>query len=170
MIPRASIALLILLLASHGYSQDTPTEKEAAREVLKKMAALEQSLDVPGIVTRLTGPNAERDRVVARAKELMDQELLALSDDIATHPEIGFEEKRSNHTYEMDADNLKPIGHNGFTVDAQTMAALLFDFATRPDYRAAVKKEFDGIKQLFGEYIEALKKVYTVPTVPEPKE
>ena len=75
----------------------------------------------------------------------------------------------SNHTYEMDADNLKEIGHKGFTVDAQTMAAVLFDFATHPDYRAAVKKEFDGIKALFGEYQNALKNVYTVPTVPDPK-
>jgi amidohydrolase len=75
----------------------------------------------------------------------------------------------SNHTYEMDADNLKPIGHKGFTVDAQAMAAILFDFATHPDYRAAVRKEFDGIKALFGEYQTALQKVYTVPAVPEPK-
>ena len=59
------------------------------------MAALEQSLDVPAIVARLTGPNPARDQVVARVKELMDKELLALADDIATHPEIGFEEKRS---------------------------------------------------------------------------
>ena len=35
--------------------------------------------------------------------------------------------------------------------------------------RAAVKKEFDGIKALFGEYQTALKKVYTVPVVPDPK-
>jgi len=75
----------------------------------------------------------------------------------------------SNHTYEMDADNLKEVGHKGFTVDAQAMAAVLFDFATRADYRAAVKKEFDGIKALFGEYQTALKKVYTVPTVPDPR-
>jgi amidohydrolase len=74
-----------------------------------------------------------------------------------------------NHTYEMDADNLNEIGHNGFTVDAQTMTAVLFDFATHPEYRAAVKKEFDGIKALFGEYQEALKKVYAVPVVPDPK-
>ena len=73
----------------------------------------------------------------------------------------------ANHTYEMDADNLKPIGHNGFTVDAQVMTAILFDFATHPDYRAAVKKEFDGIKGLFGEYQDALKKVYVKPTVPQ---
>jgi metal-dependent amidase/aminoacylase/carboxypeptidase family protein len=74
-----------------------------------------------------------------------------------------------NHTYEMDADNLKPIGHTGFTIDAETMTAILFDFATHADYRAAVKKEFDGIKALFGEYQTALRKVYRVPNVPEPK-
>ena len=49
------------------------------------------------------------------------------------------------------------------------MAAVLFDFATHADYRAVVKKEFDGIKALFGEYQASLKKVYTVPVVPEPK-
>ena len=471
------VATLLLTLTAAARAQDTLTERDAARDVLRKMSALEQSLDVPGLVSRLTGPNAERDQVVARARELMDKELLALADDIATHPEIGFEEKRSvgklidhlqrhnfsvetgsaglttafiakyrrnnggptlgviveydalrgtkgpfhgdqhsaqgpsglaaaiavseylartktpgsvivygapgeemmppnaktvmhdahvfdgadvivrshassttsrpahgfgscclniigakytfngapthqmtpwngrnaleaviklfeninsvrasirpeariqgvileggaapnvvpdrtvadfyirypdevylqqvvefvdnaakaaalatgtkvkidhygkdldgiglatlaevgfaymksfgatgvrpepakpqgyeetgsvsrdipgiglsaqsstfsNHTYEMDADNLKEIGHKGFTVDAQAMAAVLFDFATHADYRAAVKKEFDGIKALFGEYQTALKKVYTVPTVPDPK-
>jgi metal-dependent amidase/aminoacylase/carboxypeptidase family protein len=75
----------------------------------------------------------------------------------------------SNHTYEMDADNLKEVGHKGFTIDAEAMAAVLFDFATHADYREAVKREFAGIKALFGEYQAALKKVYTVPTVPDPK-
>ncbi len=474
---RGSYFVLILSVPAAAVAQDTPTERDAARDVLKKMSALEQSLDVPALVTRLTGANAARDAVVARAKELMDKELLTMADDIATHPEIGFEEKRSvakltdflrqhnfsvetgsgglstafvgkfkgnngsptlgiileydalrgtkgafhgdqhsaqgpvgmaaaiamaewlqktkspgsivvygtpgeemmppnaktvmheahafdgadiivrshassvtsrpehgfgtcclnivgakytfsgapthqmtpwngrnaleavihffenidasrisirpearvqgvileggaapnvvpdravadfyirypdevylqqvvefvdnaakaaalstgtkvkidhygkdvdgislstlgevgfaymkqfgatgvlpepakpqgyeetgsvsrdipgvgfsaqsstwsNHTYEMDADNLKEIGHKGFTVDAQAMSAVLFDFVTRADYRAAVKKEFDGIKALFGEYQTALKKTYTVPTVPEPK-
>jgi len=101
MMQRVFVFLLLLLtsnfslLTSTVLAQDTPTEKEAARDVLKKMEALEQSLDVPGLVSKLTGPNAVRDQVVARAKELMDKELLALADDIATHPEIGFEEKRS---------------------------------------------------------------------------
>src|SRR6185436_2038423 len=83
---------LLLLLAVPGalLAQDTETEKQAAREVLAKMAALEQSLDVPAMVSRLTGPNPARDQVIARVKEL-----LALADDIATHPEIGFQEKRS---------------------------------------------------------------------------
>jgi metal-dependent amidase/aminoacylase/carboxypeptidase family protein len=87
-------------------------------------------------------------------------------------PGLGFSAQSSfapNHTYEMDADNLKEIGHKGFTVDAQAMAAVLFDFATDAGYRAAVKKEFDGIRALFGEYQAALKKVYTVPVVPDPK-
>jgi hypothetical protein len=69
----------------------------------------------------------------------------------------------------MDADNLTNTGHAGFTIDAETMAAILFDFATHADYRAAVKKEFDGIKSLFGEYQNALKKAYQAPTVPDPK-
>jgi hypothetical protein len=49
------------------------------------------------------------------------------------------------------------------------MAAVLFDFATHADYRTAVKREFDGIKARFGEYQASSKKVYTVPTVPNPK-
>jgi hypothetical protein len=32
-----------------------------------------------------------------------------------------------------------------------------------------VKKEFDGIRALFGEYQTALKKVYGTPTVLDPK-
>ncbi|HEY6214012.1 MAG TPA: peptidase dimerization domain-containing protein [Vicinamibacterales bacterium] len=477
MLKTPAAALAFILLSTPAFAQETDTEKTAARDVLRKMAALEASVDVPALVARLTGPNPERDAVVARAKELMDKELLAMADDIATHPEIGFEEKRSvgrltdylrqhnfsietgtaglstafvakfrggsgaprmgvileydalrgtkgafhgdqhsaqgpvgiavaiaiseylartqtpgsvvvfgtpgeemmppnaktemhlahafdgmdvivrshsssqtsrpaagfgtccmnidgvkytfsgapahqltswngrnalegvihlfnnidsvrssirpeariqgviteggaapnvtpdrtaadfyirypdeiylqqvtefvdnaakaaalstgtkvkidhygkdrdgisvatlgelgfaymkkfgatnvqpqpgkpqgfeetgsvsrdipgvgitaqsstapNHTYEMDADNLKPIGHAGFTIDAETMTAILFDFATHPEYRAAVKKEFDGIKALFGEYLEALKKAYEVPVVPDPK-
>ncbi len=73
------------------------------------------------------------------------------------------------HTYEMETDALADVGHKGFTVDAMAMSALLFDFATRPDYRAAVKKEFEGIKALFGEYQAALQKTYVTPKVPNPE-
>lgn len=75
----------------------------------------------------------------------------------------------ANHTYEMEKDGGAEIGHHGFLVDAESMTALLYDYATHPDYRVAVKKEFDGIRALFGDYQEALKKVYTVPTVADPK-
>jgi len=87
-------------------------------------------------------------------------------------PGIGVEAKTSdyaNHTYEMLADALKPVGHDGFVTDAETMAALLYDFSTRADYRALVKKEFTGMKSLYGQYQEALKRVYVVPKVEEPK-
>jgi amidohydrolase len=87
-------------------------------------------------------------------------------------PGIGVSAQSSNspnHTYEMDADNRQEIGHKGFTIDAETMTAILFDFATHAEYRAAVKKEFDGIKALFDEYLAALKKTYTVPAVGDPK-
>ena len=87
-------------------------------------------------------------------------------------PGMGFTAYSSNganHTYEMEADALTDVGHKGFLVDAQAMTALLFDFATHPDYRAAVKREFDTIHTLFSEYEEALAKVYNVPAVPEPK-
>ncbi len=87
-------------------------------------------------------------------------------------PGMGFTAASStatNHTYQMEADALTEVGHKGFMVDAEGMTALLYDFATHADYRAAVKREFDGIKALFGEYTQALEKVYTVPQVPEPK-
>jgi len=96
------------------------------------------------------------------------EETGSVSSDI---PGLGFAAYSSNfanHTYEMEADALTEVGHQGFQVDAQAMAAILFDFATHAEYRAAVKREFEGIKALFGEYQEALKKTYTVPRVAEP--
>jgi metal-dependent amidase/aminoacylase/carboxypeptidase family protein len=87
-------------------------------------------------------------------------------------PGLGFAAQTStaaNHTYEMEIDALAEIGHKGFVVDAESMAALLFDFATHPDYRAAVKREFDGIAGLYTEYQDSLKKVYAAPAVPQPQ-
>src|SRR5205823_10312876 len=69
-------------------------------------------------------------------------------------PGLGFTAASSNaanHTYEMEADALTEVGHQGFVIDAQAMTALLFDFATHPDYRAAVKREFTTIQTLFSE-------------------
>src|SRR6516162_8398482 len=98
MSPR-TIALLAVFLtcaSSMAFAQETDTEKQAARDVLQKMQSLEQSLQIPNWVEKLAQtPNPARDQVVARAKDLMNKELLAMADDIATHPEIGFEETRS---------------------------------------------------------------------------
>ena len=93
----------------------------------------------------------------------------SVSRDIPGFGFSGYTSDNPYHTYEMNDDNFKAVGHNGFTVQAQAMTALLFDFATRADYRALVKKEFDGIRALFGEYIAALEKTYKNPIVPDPK-
>src|SRR5438128_8705302 len=89
------VLCLIALTVASAPAQETPTERDAARDMLKKMAALEQSVNVPATVARLTAANPSREKVVARAKELMDKELLALADDITRNPEIGFVEHRS---------------------------------------------------------------------------
>jgi amidohydrolase len=96
------------------------------------------------------------------------EETGSVSSDI---PGAGFSAHTSNggfHTYEMEADALGPVGHHGFVVDAQAMAALLYDFATRADYRALVKKEFESTKALFAEYVGALEQAYPRPVVREP--
>ena len=87
--------VLLTAFAMSSRAQETAAQRAAARGVLEKMAALEESLDVPALVARLTVPNPVRDQVVTRARELMDRELLALSDDLTRNPEIGFQERRS---------------------------------------------------------------------------
>ena len=86
-------------------------------------------------------------------------------------PGTGFSAYTSSggfHTYEMEADALSAIGHDGFVVDAQAMAALLYDFATRAEYRAAVKRELETTKALFAEYLKALESAYPRPSVKAP--
>src|SRR5580704_10651040 len=89
------LTLFLPFIATLCLAQETPTERDAAHDVLLKMGTLEKSLDVSAWVTRLGAPDAARDRVTARAKQLMDSELLAMGDDITRHPEIGFQETRS---------------------------------------------------------------------------
>ena len=87
-------------------------------------------------------------------------------------PGVGFQAHTSdyaNHTYEMEADALTEVGHQGFVVDAESMAALLYEFASHPDYRALVSREFKEIRVLFDEYREALTKIYRKPNVPDPQ-
>ncbi len=92
---RASIVAIGLSAPCLLGAQETPTQRAAAPGVIRKLDELQKSLGLPTLVTRLTGPNAQRDQVVARARELMETELLAMGDDITKHPEIGFEETRS---------------------------------------------------------------------------
>src|SRR5437763_8697784 len=86
-------------------------------------------------------------------------------------PGVGVTVHSSNggyHTFEMEADALGEVGHHGFLLDAQAMAAVLYHFATDAPYRAAVKREFDGLNGLYRDYLEALPNAYPLPSVPEP--
>src|SRR6266571_2217548 len=89
------IAAVALLAATRTVAQETPTERSAPADVIRRMNELERSLALPQLVARLTARDARREAVVARARELMERELLALADDITRHPEIGFKEERS---------------------------------------------------------------------------
>jgi len=73
-----------------------------------------------------------------------------------------------NHTYGMEQDALREIGHHGFLVDAKTMAAILYDFAHDASFRQAVRTEFRRLQQLYADYQKALEKAYPVPAVVEP--
>jgi amidohydrolase len=87
-------------------------------------------------------------------------------------PGIGLSAKTSNfsnHTYGMETDALTDVGHAGFMIDAQALAAILYDFATHAELRDAVKTEFTRIQSLFGEYQIALQKAYPKPQIAEPK-
>lgn len=105
----------------------------------------------------------------APGKPMGYEETGSVSSDI---PGVEFSAQTStapNHTYEMESDTLAEIGHKGFVTDAEAMAATMFDFATHADYRAAVKREFEGIKALKAEYQNSLKKAYEPPIVRDPK-
>jgi hypothetical protein len=60
--------------AAPASAQETPTEREAAKDVLQKIAALEASLDVPALMARLAAPSARRESVAARARQLLETE------------------------------------------------------------------------------------------------
>ncbi|QHN04842.1 M20 family metallopeptidase [Granulicella sp. WH15] len=92
---RAACLATFVLACSSALAQETPTEVLAAKKVLADRAELEKSLNLPTLVKQVTAPNPARDKVVARAKELMDTELIAMGDDITRHPEIGFKETRT---------------------------------------------------------------------------
>jgi len=56
---------LLLLLAGIVAAQETETEREAGRDVVRQIHQLDQSLNVSQIVARLTAPDKGRDQVIA---------------------------------------------------------------------------------------------------------
>src|SRR5438046_939859 len=87
--------LIALAFGVSSLAQEAPTEREAARDVVKQINALSQSLGVQAMVAKLSAPDKGRDEVIARVKQLMQSELLPMSDWITQHPEIGFQETQA---------------------------------------------------------------------------
>ncbi|HET7152111.1 MAG TPA: hypothetical protein VFI60_11930, partial [Candidatus Acidoferrum sp.] len=87
--------LMVLSFVVPCFGQETPTEREAARDVVKQIGALSQSLVVPAMVAKLSAPDKGREEVIARVKQLTQSELLSMSDWITQHPEIGFQETQA---------------------------------------------------------------------------
>ncbi|MEO6445979.1 MAG: peptidase dimerization domain-containing protein [Gemmatimonadaceae bacterium] len=93
---RAALAVSLLVAAPALLAQETPTQRAAASDVVRRLAELQRTTNAAALATRLTGaPNARRDAVVARARALWEGELQAMADDITKHPEVGFKEERS---------------------------------------------------------------------------
>ncbi len=66
----------------------------------------------------------------------------------------------ANHTYQMLDDAFTDVGHTGFRMDAQIMAAVLYDFLTNDGLRKAVSTEQTTLAGLLEEYHAQLRKVY----------
>jgi len=93
----SAIALMAAIgaAAAGAAAQETPTEREAARDIVRQIGELSTTLGVPQLVAKLAGPDAGRDAVIAHVNQLMRDELLPMSDWITQHPEIGFQETQA---------------------------------------------------------------------------
>src|SRR5512135_836198 len=93
-------------------AQTTPTERTAAGQVLRQIDSLQSRLKPGDLGLRLaTRKDADRDRILARAKALWDGGMESLSDHIGRNPEVGWKEFKTVDTL------LKVIRGRGFTVD-----------------------------------------------------
>lgn len=71
-----------------------------------------------------------------------------------------FSSPAPGHSYARFEDSLEPVGHAGFLLDAQIMAAVLYHFLTDADFRAAVQEEHRVMSGLFDQYLQGLRDAY----------
>lgn len=141
----ALCCVTLMLVSSPRSAQETATQRQAAAGVVAELAALQERVGAGALAKRLTERRSPtRDAVVARARELWETQLQALSDDITRHPEIGFEETRS-------VDLLKGVLEaNGFTVE-MGVAGLTTAFVARytkatPGPTLGIILEYDALR------------------------
>ena len=71
-----------------------------------------------------------------------------------------FSSPAPGHSYERWEDSMKPVGHQGFLLDARIMAAVLFDFVTDARFRETVADEHRTMAGLFDQYLAGLREAY----------
>jgi amidohydrolase len=80
-------------------AQTTPTEREAASNVLRRIDSLQTKINPAAQATRLiTAGGADRDRLLSRVEQLWSTQFKSLSDHIGKNPEVGFKEFKSVDT------------------------------------------------------------------------
>ena len=72
-----------------------------------------------------------------------------------------------NHTMGMLDDAFTPLGHSGFRMDAQIMAAVLYHYLNDAAFRQAVAAEHAALKGLYQQYQDNLRKAYAGELRPE---
>lgn len=92
-------AMLILAAAWAARAQTTPTERDAAREVVRRIDELQARLQPARTGEALARKrDASRDRILRRVEELWTRSLQALSDHIGRNPEVGWKEYQAVDT------------------------------------------------------------------------
>jgi amidohydrolase len=95
------VGLLLLsgLPPASAMGQSTPTEREAAGDILKQIDALQTKIAPTEQARKLVGAGgAERDRIFARVETLWTTRFRSLSDHIGRNPEVGFREFKAVDT------------------------------------------------------------------------
>jgi amidohydrolase len=73
----------------------------------------------------------------------------------------------ANHTMGMLDDAFTPVGHTGFRMDAQIMAAILYHYLTDAPFREAVRAEHAALRGLYDQYQANLRKAYAGEMQPD---
>ena len=93
------LVLAMVTLVARSAGQTTPTERAAARDVVRQIDELQARIDPTRAAKAMAeGRDADRDRVLQQVEDLWLGGMRALSDHIGRNPEIGFEEVQAVDT------------------------------------------------------------------------
>ena len=95
----AAAALFSAVFPCNLPAQSTPTEREAARDIVRQIDELQTRIGSTEMAQRLVAAGgADRDRILRRVEQLWTSEFRALSDHIGRNPEVGWKEFKAVDT------------------------------------------------------------------------